>query len=77
MKLVYELCGLSSIWSNVIRFLRLTLPGKLVAFVVDLSVEILAITKRQTSAGASTHITIDPSQIHVSRKCKEFRQHKW
>lgn len=46
-------------------------------FRVDLSVEIWLLPKDKQLPEPSTHITIDPSQIHVSRKCKEFRQHKW
>ena len=42
----------------------------------DLTVEIWLLPKDKPLPEPSTFITIDPSQIHVSRKCTELRERK-
>lgn len=46
-------------------------------FRTDLSVEIWLLPKDKPLPEPSTFVTIDPSQIHWRRKCKELTQRNW
>ena len=43
----------------------------------DLSVQIWLLPKDKPLPEPQTFLTIDPSQVHSNRKCKELRQRKW
>ena len=46
-------------------------------FRMDLSVQVWLLPKDKPLPEPSTLITIEPSQVHLTRECKELKQRKW